>query len=70
MTDWYENRHMLEPGQVFKTYDDSIVMLDRRVAGDGTQWHVLDWSGGHWFCEDNIIEPGELVMQITDPEES
>ena len=58
--DWYENRHKLECNQVFRLYDDSLVKLDSRVEGDGTQWQVADWYGDHWSHEGSIIEPGDL----------
>ena len=57
--DWYENRDKLEEGQIFRIYDGSLVKLDRRVPGDGTQWYVAEWID-HWSHEDRIIEPGDL----------
>jgi len=56
---WYAHRHELESGMVFKTFDGSVVKLDRTVPGDGTRWYVLDWNSG-WACYDNEIEPGDL----------
>lgn len=56
---WYHHRHDLEPGQVFRLSDGSIVKLDRRVPGDGTKWYVADWNL-YWSYCDNQIEPGEL----------
>lgn len=58
--DWYERRNELEPDHVFRMYDGSLVKLDRRVPGDGTQWYVADWYGNHWSYEDHAIEPGDL----------
>lgn len=55
---WYTRRHELEPGQVFKCMG-GVVMLDRRTAGDGTKWNVLDWHDG-WCDFDSEIEPGDL----------
>lgn len=63
--DWYERRHELEPGQIFTTFDGSVVKLDRRVPGDGTKWYVADWMG-HWSYEDSTIEPGDLVTRLPD----
>ena len=63
MRDWYERRAELEPGQIFRTYDNSIVLLDRRVPGDGTQWYVADWWNG-WSYMDSKIEPGDLVEKL------
>lgn len=58
---WYLNRHLLEEGQIFRTYDGSLVKLDRRVPGDGTQWYVANlYSPGRFLYEDSIIEPGDL----------
>lgn len=63
---WYYNRHHLKSGQVFHLHDGTIVMLDRRVPGDGTKWSVYDWDNG-WSCYDNEIEPGDLRGEpITD----
>ena len=55
----------LEPGQTFLTLDGSIVMLDRRVPGDGTKWFVADWYGGSWSFEDSTIEPSDIVSHVT-----
>ncbi len=57
---WYVNRDCLNEGDIFKTYDQSLVKLDRRVPGDGTRWYVATWSGGSWGYYDNTIEPGDL----------
>lgn len=75
--DWYERRDELEEGQVFRTCYDSIVRLDRRVAGDGTRWFVADWRDGYttaqygtvpggWSYEDSQIEPGDLAEKLPD----
>lgn len=56
---WYENRHALESGQIFRASDGSIVQLDRSVPGDGTKWYVATWNTG-WIYEDGTIEPGDL----------
>lgn len=63
--DWYEHRHELRSGMVFKTTDGSIVRLDRRLAGDGTKWRVYDWHNG-WCCFDSTLEPGDLMEEIAD----
>lgn len=68
--DWYERRNELECGQVFKTFDDRTVQLDRPVPGDGTKWYVLSWFRGGWSCEDDTIEPGDLEDMIEDPEKA
>jgi hypothetical protein len=67
---WYDNRHLLESGQIFALHDGSIVKLDRRVPGDGTQWYVASRYRGYaqngvtvpasWAYEDDVIEPGDL----------
>lgn len=74
--DWYERRDELEEGQIFKSGDDSIVKLDRRVAGDGTKWFVLSWypgipnvpgyERGHWSACDGTIEPGDITERLPD----
>jgi hypothetical protein len=67
MDDWYERRHELEPGQVFRTCWDSVVKLDHRVPGDGTQWRVLDlYSSGAWINDEGTIEPGDLEERLDD----
>ncbi|MYM92688.1 hypothetical protein [Duganella vulcania] len=58
---WYVHKHELEPGMVFRTTDNSLVKLDGRVPGDGTQWYVAEWCGGSWAYMDSKIEPGELI---------
>lgn len=64
---WYFNRHELNPGQVFRLFDGSIVKLDGRVPGDGTKWYVADWCDGWSYCNTEI-EPGDLRgEQIEDP---
>lgn len=71
MPDWYERRHELESGQVFRDYEGEKVKLDRRVPGDGTQWYVATWNIGYfvndnnyanpsWCYDDTRIEPGDL----------
>jgi hypothetical protein len=60
--DWYERRHELEPGMIFRTVD-GIVKLDRQVPGDGTKWEVADWCVNHWTYEETTIEPGDLKGQ-------
>ena len=55
---WYTRRHELEPRQVF-VCQGGLVMLDSRVAGDGTKWRVLDWHEG-WCDYGSEIEPGDL----------
>jgi hypothetical protein len=69
-TDWYERRSELEPDQVFRMHDGSIVMLDRRVPCDGTQWYVLErHDSGGWLHQDTRIEPGDLVERMRDLED-
>jgi hypothetical protein len=67
MIDWYERRDELEPEQVFRARDGSLVKLDRRVPGDGTKWYVADWFNGHWSHEDSTIEPGDLSERSKTP---
>jgi len=55
---WYKRRNELEPGQVFRC-QGVVVKLDKRVAGDGTKWNVLEWYEG-WCSYDSEIEPGDL----------
>lgn len=63
--DWYEHRGDLEGGQIFRCRDGSVVMLDRRVPGDGTKWYVADWHIG-WSYEDGTVEPGDLAERLPD----
>lgn len=63
MIDWYERRHELKPGQVFRTHDGHVVKLDRRVPGDGTRWYVADFSDG-WSYFDGTTEPSDLKEMI------
>ena len=67
MKDWYQHRHELESGMVFEDKDGDVVMLDSRVAGDGTKWNVNNWFGNHWSYEDMTVEPSDLVRQVADP---
>ena len=62
--DWYEHREKLDPDQIFRTHDGSIVKLDRRVPGDGTKWYVADWVVGGWAYYDGTIEPGDLKEKL------
>lgn len=65
-----------EPGQVYRTVYGSIVRLDRRVPGDGTDWYADDWypgnpnvkgyERGHWSCEDSRLHPGDLTERLSD----
>lgn len=66
--DWYERRDELRADMVFRTYDGSLVKLDRRVPGDGTKWYVAEWSWGSWGYYDSTVEPGDLTSQEADPE--
>lgn len=64
--DFYELRHTLQPGQVFRDRDGLLVQLDRRVPGDGTKWFVLDGDeGGRWYDDGTTIEPGDLAEQVS-----
>ena len=58
--DWYERRHELAPGMVFKT-NDGVVRLVGGVEGDATKWEVDDWYDGSWSLEGTEIEPGDLM---------
>ena len=66
-TDWYDNKHELEPGQVFTT-KDGLVKLDRRVPGDATKWYMADWLGGWlggWSYNDSTVEASDLIELVT-----
>lgn len=58
--DWYERRNELFPGQIFRTYDGDVVLLDCTVPGDGTRWQVADLVDGNWAFYGNTVEPGDL----------
>ena len=64
--DWYERRHELEQGMVFRTYN-GVVKLDRTVPGDGSKWYVADWHNG-WSYYDSTMEPGDLEERL-DPKD-
>ena len=64
-TDWYERSNELEPGQVFRARDGSVVKLDYRTPGDGSKWTVVDWHNG-WAHYDSTIEPGDLEERLPD----
>ncbi|SOC25865.1 hypothetical protein [Thalassospira xiamenensis] len=66
--DWYERRDELEQGQIFRTVDGSVVILDHRVEGDGTKWTVGCWAS-HTHCfvfEEDTVEPGDLEARLPD----
>jgi len=74
--DWYDRRHELEGGQVFRCEDGSIVKLEHRKPGDGTDWIVQDWysgnsafpdyAGGYWIADENSLHPSELAERLPD----
>lgn len=64
MADWYERRDELEPGMVFRDFEGDLVMLDRRVPGDGTRWYAATMWGSSWAYMDHEIEPGDLRERI------
>jgi hypothetical protein len=66
--DWYDHRNKLRPDMVFRLYDGDVVMLDRSVPGDATQWYAAVWSdySKGWGYEDYTVEPGDLVEQLPD----
>lgn len=69
MTDWYERRDELDPGQVFRTHDDSIVRLDQRVPGDGTDWYCDVWIESqrpYWSAEMFRLHPSDLKDRLAD----
>lgn len=68
MTDWYERRDELNPGDVVTTHDGDRLRLDHRVPGDGTDWRCDYWmdrpgedGGGHWSAEEMRIHPGDIA---------
>lgn len=65
--DWYENRHRLKPGMVFRTFD-GIVKLDRSVPGDATAWYVADWDGQSWGFWDGTAEAADLDERLPEME--
>lgn len=58
--DWYQRRHELECGMVFRDFEGDLVKLDRPVPGDGTRWYVATMWGDSWAWMDTQIEPGDL----------
>lgn len=78
---WYVNQHKLEVDQVFRMYDGTLVKLDHRKPGDGSQWVVATWLEGYtqgtrvvapgWCYDESTIEPGDLRSDpLPDPEEA
>lgn len=65
--DWYERRHELEPGMVFRDYEGDLVKLDQRVEGDGTKWEIAVWWNGSWAYLQDTMEPGDLRDRVQDP---
>lgn len=70
LEDWYARRNELQEDMVFTTGAGELVKLDRRVPGDGTQWHVATWSDESWAYMDSTIEPGDLAAQAEDPDDT
>ncbi len=66
MIDWYSKRDELREGDIFKMQDGSLVKLDSRVPGDGTDWYVADWWYG-WSYYDNRIHPSDLLERASEP---
>lgn len=74
--DWYERRHELKPGQVFRTVYGGVVRLEQRVPGDGTDWYADDWypgvpgrpgyEKGYWSAEQGRLHPGDLTERLPD----
>lgn len=71
MQDWYERRNELDPGMAFKlNCGDTIVRLDHRIPGDGTDWSCDLWLNGHWSGEEFRIHPGDLGERLASMERS
>lgn len=72
---WYDHRSELSPDNICILDDGSVVKLDRRVPGDGTDWYVLDWTKSvyeesfYWSDNDSRIHPGDIKVVIKDLEE-
>ena len=76
MSDWYENRHLLKSGQIFKTDSGAHVRLKHRTPGDGTDWQVETWypgnsdadqeiyKNGTWIDDDERLHPSDLCNLI------
>lgn len=58
---WYERRSELNPGMIFQTRGQGLVMLDGYVPGDGTRMYCADRCGGQWVYQDSTVEPGDLI---------
>lgn len=67
--DWYLNRDELQEGMIFRCRDGSVVKLDRRVPGDGTNWYVADWCNS-WAYFDQTIHPSALADHLIGFEDS
>lgn len=64
---WYDNKHLLRADMVFQCSDGSIIRLDRRIPGDGTEWYALEWIDGRWCAEDLTVHPGDFLEQLDAP---
>lgn len=64
--DWYEEKERLRADMVFMQGDGSVIRLDCRVPGDGTEWYALEWIGERWVAEDLTVHPGDFVEQLPD----
>ncbi|MFC4236446.1 hypothetical protein ACFOY8_14670 [Thalassospira xianhensis] len=64
--DWYERRDELEQGQIFRTVDGNVVILDHRAEGDGTKWTVGCWASRAlcFVFEEDTVEPGDLEARL------
>ena len=61
---WYDNKHLLRADMVFKCDDGSIIKLDRRIPGDGTEWYALEWLEDRWGAEDLTGHPGDFCEEL------
>lgn len=68
---FYENKEDLQHGMVFEASEDRVVMLDRPIPGDGTDWYVLSvdddiyrGDSTQWSAYDDTIHPTDLRKQL------
>ena len=62
---WYDRRDELQPGMVFRAYDDGVVKLLRRTPDNGTWWYAADWYG-KWLEHGSIYGPRDLLERLPD----
>jgi hypothetical protein len=61
---FYDKKHLLQPDEIYEDIYGDVVMLVKRVPGDGSAWYVADWDGKSWGYYDTVVEPSDLAKKI------